>query len=75
MILLGLFFNPEDAVVEDIVFQQTTCYQKSDILEECHLLKHMPFGSCKNRRFKGTSVLTRATWCNVPEETVTTVKI
>jgi hypothetical protein len=27
-----------------------------------------PCGSCKNRRFGGTSVLTRATWRNIPED-------
>jgi hypothetical protein len=29
-----------------------------------------PCGSCKNRRFGGTSVLTRATRRNIPEETI-----
>jgi hypothetical protein len=27
-----------------------------------------PCGSCKNLRFRGTSALTRATWCNIPED-------
>jgi hypothetical protein len=27
-----------------------------------------PCGSCKNRHFRGMSVLTRATWCNIPED-------
>jgi hypothetical protein len=31
----------------------------------------MPRGSCRNRRFGGTvSVLTRATWHNIPEEAI-----
>jgi hypothetical protein len=30
----------------------------------------MSCGSCKNRRFRGTLVLTRATWCNIPEDSL-----
>jgi hypothetical protein len=30
----------------------------------------LPCGSCKNGRFEGTSVLTIATWRNIPEDTI-----
>jgi hypothetical protein len=29
-----------------------------------------PCGSCKNQHFRGTSVLTRATWCNILEDDI-----